>query len=105
MVEKIHKDFVTATGDDNVMDKREFRRLFKKMHINTQASSLPSALPPMYSEDELNKMSDYVFETYDFEETGMIFVITSNKLFYSLSLYNLGLLTFEGRTIFQRHLS
>ncbi|CAF1159002.1 unnamed protein product [Adineta ricciae] len=72
MVEKIHEEFATTTGNDNKMDKREFRHLYKKMFINTQASSLPSALPPMFSENELNRLSDYVFETYDFDGTGLL---------------------------------
>ncbi|UJR16855.1 hypothetical protein I4U23_003753 [Adineta vaga] len=72
IVEKIHKEFETTTGNDNKMDKREFRHLYKKMYVNTQSSSLPSALPPMFSEDELNRMADYVFETYDFDETGLL---------------------------------
>ncbi len=78
MVKKIYKDFLTVTGDDNKIDKKEFRRLFKKMYINSQASSLPSALPPFFTEHKLNKMSDHVFETYDFDGTGMIFI----KLFH-----------------------
>ena len=75
MVEKIYKDFVTATGDDNKVDKTEFRRLFRKMYINSSASSLPSALPPFFTNHDLNKMADHVFETYDAEGTGRIVII------------------------------
>ena len=95
MVEKIHEEFATTTGNDNKMDKREFRHLYKKMFINTQASSLPSALPPMFSENELNRLSDYVFETYDFDGTGKgitLFVSQISSLFNPL----LGFLSFEG---------
>ena len=75
MVEKIYKDFSSVTGNDDTIDKTEFRRLFKKMYIDSQPSSLPSALPPFFSTHELNKMADHVFETYDYEETGMNFII------------------------------
>ncbi len=81
MVKKIYKDFIAATGDDNTIDEKEFRRLYKKMYINSQPSSLPSALPPLYTEHELNKMSDHVFETYDFDGTGMIFIIFLSNSF------------------------
>ena len=75
MVKKIYKDFITVTENDNTIDKKEFRRLYKKMYINSQPTSLPSALPPFSTEHELNKMSDHVFETYDFDGTGMIFIL------------------------------
>ncbi|CAF3071393.1 unnamed protein product [Rotaria sp. Silwood2] len=42
------------------------------MYINSQPSSLPSALPPLLSEHHLDKMSDHVFETYDFDGTGKL---------------------------------
>jgi hypothetical protein len=75
MVKKIHKDFITVTENDNKIDKHEFRRLYKKMYINSQSTILPSALPPFFSEHDLNKMADHVFETYDYDGTGMIFII------------------------------
>jgi Ca2+-binding EF-hand superfamily protein len=70
MVKKIYKDFITYTQNDNKIDKTEFRRLYKKMYVNSQASSLPSGLPPFFTEHDLNKMSDHVFDTYDFDGTG-----------------------------------
>lgn len=76
IVKKISKDFSSATGNDDNIDKTEFRRLFKRMYIDSQSSSLPSALPPFFSTHELNKMADHVFETYDYEETGMNFIIS-----------------------------
>ncbi|CAF4113047.1 unnamed protein product [Adineta steineri] len=72
LVKNIHKDFVTATGNDNRMNKIEFRHLYKKMYINTEYISFSGDLPSMFSEEDLNKMSDYVFETYDFEGTGLL---------------------------------
>jgi hypothetical protein len=72
---------MNATGYDNKMDKREFRRLYKRLLINNQSTSLPSALPPMFSEGDLDKLSDYVFETYDFDGTGMIFIISLSNYF------------------------
>ncbi len=74
MVEKIHKDFLSATADDNKMDKKEFRRLYKEMYINSHATIIPSAIP-FFTEHDLKKMSDHVFETYDFDGSGMIFII------------------------------
>lgn len=84
MVEKIYKDFSTISEDDKTIDKKEFRRLYKKMYINSHSSSLPSALPPFFTEHELNKMSDHVFETYDYDETGMIFFYPILSLIISL---------------------
>ncbi|CAF1026698.1 unnamed protein product [Adineta steineri] len=42
------------------------------MYINSHASSLPSALPTFFTEHDLDKMSDYVFDTYDLNGTGML---------------------------------
>ncbi len=75
-LEKMYKDFSSITGNDDKIDKIEFRRLFKKMYIDSQPSSLPSALPPFFSAHDLNKMADHVFETYDVDGTGMILMIS-----------------------------
>ncbi|CAF2645211.1 unnamed protein product [Rotaria sp. Silwood2] len=42
------------------------------MYINSQPSSLLSALPPLLTEHDLDKMSDHVFEIYDFDGTGKL---------------------------------
>ena len=76
LVAEIYKDFITATGNDNKMDKDEFRRLLRKMYVDSQPTSLPSGLPSFFTKHDLNKMADQVFETYDFEGTGMTFIVS-----------------------------
>jgi hypothetical protein len=70
VVADIYQDFCKATGNDNKMEKEEFRHLFRKMYINSQPRSLPTALPIFLTKHDLNKISDEVFDTYDLEGTG-----------------------------------
>ncbi|CAF4976791.1 unnamed protein product [Rotaria sp. Silwood1] len=56
------------------MDKKEFRRLYKEMYLSRQVSSEqvgPSA-PAMWSEHDLEKMSDHVFKAFDREGSGKL---------------------------------
>ncbi|UJR09842.1 hypothetical protein I4U23_014067 [Adineta vaga] len=67
-VDALYQEFITSSGKDNLMDKKEFRRLYKEMYMNRQATSVeqtgPSA-PAMWSEHDLNKMADHVFKAFD----------------------------------------
>ena len=104
MLEKIYKDFVKVTGHDNTIDKTEFRRLFKKLYIDSQATSLPSALPAFFTTHELNKMADQVFETYDFHGRGMCVLLgIPLRLISLVTIFacHLGKLTFEGKYMFE----
>jgi len=78
MVEKIYKDFITGTGQNNRMDKKEFRRLYKEMYISSQTGN---NIAPFLTDNDLDKMSDHVFETYDFDGSGEIFIIIFNNYF------------------------
>ncbi len=70
--EKIYKDFKAVTGSHNRMDKKEFRRLYKEMYMSSQTGNNAA---PFITEHDLDKMSDHVFEDYDFDGSGL-------KLFY-----------------------
>jgi hypothetical protein len=67
-VEKIYKDFKAATGVHNRMDKNEFRRLYKEMYMNGQSGNNAA---PFITDHDLDKMSDHVFEDYDFDGSGL----------------------------------
>ncbi len=79
MVEKIYKDFITGTGQNNRMDKKEFRRLYKEMYISSQNGN---NIAPFLTDNDLDKMSDHVFETYDFDGSGKIFTTILFHFFY-----------------------
>ncbi|CAF1417342.1 unnamed protein product [Rotaria sordida] len=73
-VEKLYQEFITSSGNDNRMDKKEFRRLYKEMYLSRQVGSeqgSPSA-PAMWSEHDLEKMSDHVFKAFDREGSGKL---------------------------------
>ncbi|CAF3854567.1 unnamed protein product [Rotaria sordida] len=73
-VEKLYQEFITSSGNDNRMDKKEFRRLYKEMYLSRQVGSeqgSPSA-PAMWSEHDLEKMSDHVFKAFDREGSGYV---------------------------------
>jgi hypothetical protein len=50
------------------MDNKEFRRLYKEMYLSGQNGN---NLAPFLTDHELDKMSDHVFETYDFDGSGL----------------------------------
>ncbi|CAF3908383.1 unnamed protein product, partial [Rotaria sp. Silwood1] len=63
-VENIYKDFMKATGNTNKMDKNEFRRLYKQMYISQQSNN---TVVSFLTDQDLNKMSDHIFEIYDYD--------------------------------------
>ncbi|CAF1137247.1 unnamed protein product [Adineta ricciae] len=68
-VEKIYKDFQEVTLKNNKMDKKEFRQLYKEMYLSSQHGN---NVAPFLSDHDLDKMSDHVFETYDFDGSGKL---------------------------------
>jgi hypothetical protein len=68
-VEKIYKEFLTVTGNNNKMDKKEFRRLYREMYMSSQSGNNAA---PFLTDHDVDKMSDHVFDTYDFDGSGKI---------------------------------
>ncbi len=86
-VEQIYKEFLFSTGNENKMDKKQFRSLYKQMYSNNQNTL------SFLSDEDLNKMSDHVFHIYDFDGTGKLtfegllflfsFLLVEKKSFFS----------------------
>lgn len=70
-VEDIYKEFMTLTNNKNKMDKKEFRRLYKQMYLNNQHGN---NVAPFFSDQDLDKMSDHIFEIYDIEGAGLYLI-------------------------------
>jgi len=66
-VEKLYQEFITTTGKDNRMDKKEFRRLYKALYTSGQTGS---SVPAVISEHDLEKISDRVFKAFDADGSG-----------------------------------
>ena len=69
-VEKLYQDFITSTGKDNQMDKKEFRRLYKEMYLLNLNATAPATGPTALSEHDLDKLADRVFKAFDTEGSG-----------------------------------
>ncbi|UJR18621.1 hypothetical protein I4U23_005529 [Adineta vaga] len=82
--EKIYKDFQTVTDRHNKMDKREFRRLYKEMYLGSQSGN---NIAPFLSDHDLDKMSDHVFETYDFDGSGKLTFEEFAEIYLMLNHY------------------
>jgi len=68
-VERLYQEFVTQTGKDNHMDKKEFRRLYKELYTSGQTGT---AVPAVISEHDLEKISDRVFKAFDADGSGKL---------------------------------
>jgi len=68
-VEKLYQEFIVATGKDNKMDKKEFRRLYKAFYSSGQTGT---SVPSVISEHDLEKMSDRVFKAFDADGSGKL---------------------------------
>jgi hypothetical protein len=68
-VERLYQEFVTQTGKDNRMDKKEFRRLYKELYTSGQTGT---AVPAVISEHDLDKISDRVFKAFDADGSGKL---------------------------------
>jgi hypothetical protein len=80
-VEKVYDNFISSIGNNNKMDKKEFRRLYKEMYLNGQNGTNSA---PFLTDHDLDKMSDHVFETYDIDGSGFTFYLRKlNKIFFS----------------------
>lgn len=73
-VEALHQEFITTTGKDNRMDKKEFRRLYKALYTSGQTGT---SVPAVISEHDLEKISDRVFKAFDGDNSGR----EKNKVF------------------------
>jgi len=83
-VENIYKEFVAVAGPDNKMDKKEFRRLYKQMYMSSQTGN---NVAPFLSDHDLDKMSDHVLETYDFDASGKLTFEEFAEVYLMLSHY------------------
>jgi len=68
-VERLYQEFITSTGKDNRMDKKEFRRLYKELYVNAQTGP---TVPAVITEHDLDKISDRVFKAFDVEGSGKL---------------------------------
>ncbi|CAF1059703.1 unnamed protein product [Rotaria sp. Silwood1] len=83
-VEKIYKDFLINTGNTNKMDKDEFRHLYKQMYISGQSQNNRI---PFITDHDLNKMSDHVFELYDYDGSGKLTFEEFAEIYLMLNHY------------------
>ncbi|UJR20735.1 hypothetical protein I4U23_023854 [Adineta vaga] len=68
-VERLYQEFVASTGKNNLMDKKEFRRLYKQLYITAKTGP---AIPAVITDHDLDKISDRVFKAFDVEGTGKL---------------------------------
>ena len=68
IVETIYSEFKNIKGINSKIDDKQFRHLYKQMYINQQSES--NTVAPFLSDEDLNRMSDHVFQTYDFDGSG-----------------------------------
>jgi len=68
-VERLHQEFMTTTGKDNRMDKKEFRRLYKELYVSGRTGT---TVPAVISEHDLEKISDRVFKAFDADGSGKL---------------------------------
>ena len=92
-MEKLYQDFSASTGKDNLMDKKEFRRLYKELYVVTQTTPLATSGPNVLTDHDLDKLSDRVFKAFDTEASGLLIIDRPTRTHRSLFL---GKLTFEG---------
>ncbi|CAF5006649.1 unnamed protein product, partial [Rotaria sp. Silwood1] len=83
-VENIYKDFMKATGNTNKMDKNEFRRLYKQMYISQQSNN---TVVSFLTDQDLNKMSDHIFEIYDYDASGKLTFEEFAEIYLMLNHY------------------
>ena len=70
-MEKLYQDFSASTGKDNLMDKKEFRRLYKELYLINQTAPLAPAGPNVLTDHDMDKLADRVFKAFDFEGSGL----------------------------------
>jgi len=68
-VEKLYQEFITTTGKDNRMDKKEFRRMYKELYTSGKTGT---SVPAVISEHDLEKISDRVFKAFDTDNSGKL---------------------------------
>jgi hypothetical protein len=87
-VEKLYQEYITTSGKDNKLDKKEFRRLYKELYTSGKTGA---TVPAVISEHDLEKMSDRVFKAFDADGSGKltfegkyhhIFIEKESDIFY-----------------------
>jgi len=68
-VERLYQEFMSTTGKDNRMDKKEFRRLYKELYTSGRTGT---TVPAVISEHDLEKISDRVFKAFDGDGSGKL---------------------------------
>ena len=68
-VERLYQEFITTSGKDNRMDKKEFRRLYKELYSSGQTGT---SVPSVISEHDLEKISDRVFKAFNTDGSGKL---------------------------------
>ncbi|CAF3830565.1 unnamed protein product [Adineta steineri] len=73
-VDKLYQEFITSTGKDNRMDKKDFRRFYKEMFLSRQvhAEGTGPSAPIMWSDHDLDKFANHVFKAFDREGSGKL---------------------------------
>jgi len=77
-VEKLYQEFAAASGKNNKLDKKEFRRLYKEMMLGsgTGMGSTHTALVAGTTEHDqdkyIEKVADRVFKAFDTDNTGSL---------------------------------
>jgi len=70
-VEKLYQEFSVASGKNNKLDKKEFRRLYKEMMVSSQ-TPLVSGTTEHDQEKYIEKVADRVFKAFDVDNTGSL---------------------------------
>ncbi len=68
-MEQLYQEFITLTGKDNRMDKKEFRRLYKELYLSARTGA---TIPMEITDHELDKISDRVFKAFDGNGSGKL---------------------------------
>ncbi|CAF0981000.1 unnamed protein product [Didymodactylos carnosus] len=77
-VEKLYQEFSVASGKDNRMDKKEFRRLYKELMASRTAVTTTSGVTgtsstvTVISDHDADKIADRVFKTFDSDGSGKL---------------------------------
>jgi len=71
-VEKLYQEFSVASGKNNKMDKKEFRRVYKEMMTSTGTHSTLTGKTEHDQEKYLDKVADRVFKAFDTDNSGSL---------------------------------
>jgi len=71
-VEKLYQEFAVASGKNNKIDKKEFRRLYKEMMLADGNLVGGKALTGHDQEKHIDKVADRVFKAFDADGSGSL---------------------------------